>query len=247
MALKYKIAVSFGLLLTAIVVGFWLALKLQLQQSLSQQTETLGLILAKQTADSVTELVLANDVLGLNVVVNQLVQEPGITRAVITNVDGLVLASTSVDTLQGGASPTTYQAGITLQGSVAGYVLLTLDEALLRNPLGSPQLVFYGAIAIGLLLTLIIALVLSTQVSAPLQMLLHDIDHPEDDGEPRPLADGELGVLQQKVYDLLNRQGELEEELALAGLPDPAEDDTAPSPARRRLATLLAVRVNDSQ
>ncbi|MDR0779138.1 MAG: hypothetical protein LBF16_00365 [Pseudomonadales bacterium] len=245
MALKYRIAVAFSLLLTLIVVGFWLALKLQMQQSLKQQTETLGLILAKQTSDSVTELVLANDVLGLNVVVNQLVQEPGITRATITDVDGVVLASAARD----GAEPdvTTYQSSITLQGSVAGQMQLTLDENLLRTPLTSPQLAFYGAIVTGLVITLMLAFRLAGRVSRPLAELLHDIEHPDDDGEPRPLAEGEVGLIQQKVYELLNRQLELEDQLAAAGLPDPAEDDTAPTAARRRLATLLAVRVKDSQ
>jgi class 3 adenylate cyclase/uncharacterized membrane protein affecting hemolysin expression len=247
MALKYRITVAFGLLLTLVVVGFWLALKLQMQQSLKQQTETLGLILAKQTSDSVTELVLANDVLGLNVVVNQLVQEPGITRAAITNVDGVVLASAAREGAAPNSVATSYQSAITLQGSVAGQVQLTLDEDLLRTPLTSPQLAFYGAIISGLVATLVLAFWLAGQVSTPLNELLHDMDHPEEEGEPRLPAAGELGLVQHRVYELLNRQMELEEQLVQAGLPDPAEDDTAPSAARRRLATLLVVRVKDSQ
>jgi len=247
MALKYRIAVSFGLLLTLIVVGFWLALKLQMQQSLKQQTETLGLILAKQTADSVTELVLANDVLGLNVVVNQLVREPGITHATITDVDGVVLATAAREGSRRNPLATTYQAAITLQGAAAGQVQLSLDENLLRTPLTSPQLAFYGAIVVGLLATLALAFWLASRVSTPLAELLHDIENPEEDSEPRITGDGELGLVQQKVYELLNRQQELEEQLAAAGLPDPAEDDTAPTAARRRLATLLVVKVKDSQ
>ena len=248
MALKYKIAISFGLLLTLIVIGFWLTLKLQLQQSLNQQTDTLGHILAKQTADSVTELVLANDLLGLNVVVNQLAQEPGITRALITNVDGLVLASTAPQNLDQPTSATTYQAAISLQDSVAGHVLITLDERLLSNPLSSPRMVFYSAIIIGLLFTLALALALAGQVTRPVQALIRDIDNPDgEEDELRALEPGDLGVLQQKVYELLNRQLELEEQIEVAGLPDPAEEDSGPPPARRRLATLLAVRLADSQ
>jgi len=248
MALKYKIAISFGLLLTLIVIGFWLTLKLQLQQSLNQQTDTLGQVLAKQTADSVTELVLANDLLGLNVVVNQLAQEPGITRALITNVDGRPLAPTVPQTLDRSSTATTYQAAITLQDSVAGHVFITLDESLLSNPLSSPRLVFYSAIVIGLLFTLILALILASQVTRPVKALIRDIDNPDgEEDELRALEPYELGILQQKVYELLNRQLELEEQITVAGLPDPAEEDTGPPPARRRLATLLTVRLSDSQ
>ncbi|MDR2213584.1 MAG: hypothetical protein LBE21_08170 [Pseudomonadales bacterium] len=247
MALKYKITIAFGLLLTLIVAGFWLALKLQLQQSLKQQTETIGLILAKQMSGSVTELVLANDVLGLNVVVNQLVQEPGITRAAISDVDGIVLASAARDGMAPANTATTYQAAITLQGLVAGQVQLSLDENLLRTPLTQPQVAFYGAIIGGLVITLILAFWLAAGVSRPLRELLHDIDHPEEDETPRLPASGEVGQVQQRVYELLHRQVELEEQLSNAGLPDPADDEAVPSSARRRLATLLVVSVKDSQ
>ena len=67
MVIKHKITLSFSLLLILVLVAFWLSLKLQLQQTVAQQADAMGEILARQTADSVTELVLANDLLGLNV------------------------------------------------------------------------------------------------------------------------------------------------------------------------------------
>src|SRR5690606_18341905 len=100
MAIKHKITLSVSLLLILILVAFWLALKLQLQQTVAQQTDTLGNILARQTADSVTELVLANDVLGLNVVVNQLARENGVANITISDVDGRQLTSTRMQGLR---------------------------------------------------------------------------------------------------------------------------------------------------
>src|SRR6186713_499217 len=95
MAIKYKIALSFSLLLVLILAAFWLSLKLQLEQTLSRQTDTLGQILAKQTANSITELVLANDLLGLNVVLNQLAGEQGVASITIKDVDGKILVTTT--------------------------------------------------------------------------------------------------------------------------------------------------------
>jgi uncharacterized membrane protein affecting hemolysin expression len=122
MAIKSRIALSFSFLLVLILAAFWLSLKLQLEQTLSRQTDTLGGILAKQTAGSVTELVLANDLLGLNVVLNQLAGEPGIASITIKDVDGKVLvATTGAGTENAG---TAYIAPITLQDAVAGTVSL---------------------------------------------------------------------------------------------------------------------------
>src|SRR5690606_37338129 len=111
-----------------VLLAFWLSLKWQLQQTLAQQTDTLGNILARQTADSVTELVLANDVLGLNVVVNQLAREDGVANITISDVDGRELTSTALQGLLVEAGSKPYVAPVTLQGAVAGYVSLTLDE-----------------------------------------------------------------------------------------------------------------------
>ena len=137
MALKYRLALAFSLLFIVLFGVLWLTLKLLLDQTLSQQTRTLGDILAKQTAASVTELVLANDLLGLNVVLGELSREPGISSVTVTDVDGRTLATT----LESYAEPLgpRYDAPITLQEAVAGRVLVTLDEELLSNPLASPH------------------------------------------------------------------------------------------------------------
>ena len=124
MVIKHKITLSFSLLLILVLVAFWLSLKLQLQQTVAQQADAMGEILARQTADSVTELVLANDLLGLNVVVNQLAREAGVANVTITDVDGIVLTSTNIQGLLITDDSKPYVAPVTLQGAVAGYVTL---------------------------------------------------------------------------------------------------------------------------
>src|SRR5690606_14962940 len=115
-------------------------------------TDTLGNILARQTADSVTELVLANDVLGLNVVVNQLAREKGVANITISDVDGRQLTSTRMQGLREEDGGTPYVAPVTLQGAIAGYVSLSLDESFLANPVTRPGAVFFLIIGAGLVL-----------------------------------------------------------------------------------------------
>lgn len=245
MSIKIKLTIGFGLLITVILAVFWLALKIQLEQTLSQQTRTLGQILAKQTADSVTELVLANDLLGLNVVLGQLAREPGINSVTVTDVDGIVLASTAI------AAPTTattqsYQAPVTLQDAVAGQVTLLLDEALLSNPLARPHTIFYVIILVSLLLVLILSWWLANSITRPVHDLLELADNAADlsDAEiPFLAADDEFALLHNRLLEILYRQQMLENQIETTGLPDPEEMQGMNLRAERRMTSLLLVDV----
>jgi len=94
MSIKQKFAFSYSLMLIVLVSVFALMAHLVFTRSIETQASNFAQTLAKQTADSVTELVLANDLLGLNVVLGQLTQEPGFESATITDVDGRILATT---------------------------------------------------------------------------------------------------------------------------------------------------------
>lgn len=248
MAIKHKIALSFGLLLTLVLAAFWLSLKLQLEQTLSQQTDTLGRILARQTADSVTELVLANDLLGLNVVLSQLAQETGISSVAITDVDGVILASTASPAVIREAGANRYVAPITLQDAVAGSVVLLLDEELLSNPVARPDTLFYLIIVAGLALATATAYALSTQFTAPLQELLDttDPEDPDFGNEPVTPRNDEIGLLQQRFVDLLWRQRELEDQMDAIAMPQTDPEEDGDLKAERRMGTLLAVQVANS-
>lgn len=246
MAIKHKLALSFSLLLTLVLVAFWLSLKLQLQQTLEQQTDSVGRILARQTADSVTELVLANDLLGLNVVLNQLVRESGVAGLAITDVDGVIIASTSGLTLSGDDSNKRYVAPITLQDAVAGNVILYLEGPLASNPVTRPDRLFYIIIAAGLVLSTATAYALSAQFTGPLRELLALTDPDTTDQVDEPVAlsgNPELALLQQRFLDLLWRQRDLEEQADLLGLPDADPEDSTGLKAERRMCSLLAIQV----
>ena len=247
MAIKYKIALSFSLLLVLILAAFWLSLKLQLEQTLSRQTDTLGQILAKQTADSITELVLANDLLGLNVVLNQLAGEQGVASITIKDVDGKVLVTTSGAEGENEGIP--YVAPITLQDAVAGTVSLYLDESLQSNPVAQPRGLFYLILGAGIVLVIVTASALSSHLTQPLQELLEQTDI-GDTGEELPeivvTRQDEVGQVQQRFLELMTRQRELEDHIEVTGLPDPTLEEQSGSKPERRMATLLVVQVVNS-
>jgi class 3 adenylate cyclase/uncharacterized membrane protein affecting hemolysin expression len=241
MALRYRLALAFSLLFLFLFGVLWLTLKLLLDQTLSQQTRTLGDILAKQTADAVTELVLANDLLGLNVVLNQLSREPGISSVTVTDVDGRTLATT-LESYAATPVPR-YEAPIRLQEAVAGRVLVSLDEALLSNPLARPHTLFYGLVVLGLLLIIWLSWTLSRRYSDAIYGLVDLAEHASDEAElqPLPQPSRELSLLQQQLLGLLQRQQELTERVESTGLPDPDELRQLTLRAERRMGTLLLI------
>ena len=247
MAIKYKIALSFSLLLMLILAAFWLSLKLQLEQSLSRQTDTLGQILAKQTADSITELVLANDLLGLNVVINQLAGEQGVANITIKNVDGQILVATTGAQVDNAGTP--YIAPITLQDAVAGTVSLYLDASLRNNPVAQPHGLFYIIIVAGIILVAVTAWALASHFTQPLQDLLEQTDITDTDEDWPEIVvtrQDEIGQVQQRFLELMTRQRELEDHIEVTGLPDPALEEQTGAKPERRMATLLTVQVVNS-
>lgn len=243
MALRYKLALAFSLLFLFLFGGLWLALKLLLDQTLSQQTRTLGDILAKQMADSVTELVLANDLLGLNVVLGQLSREPGIDSVTVADVDGRTLATTIENNAEPLRGPV-YQAPITLQDAVAGRVLVTLDEQLLSNPLAQPHTLFYGLVVLSLLLIVWLSWTLARRNSDAVHALVDLIENPPQADEELVLPAApsrELARLQQQLLELLQHQQALTARIESTGLPDPEELKNLTLRAERRMGSLLLV------
>lgn len=244
MSIKYKIALSFSLLLTLVLAAFWLTLKLQLEQTLARQTDSIGQILAKQTADSITELVLASDLLGLNVVLNQLAGENGVASVTITDVDGIVMAATGDGENAEQAAP--YIAPISVQGAIAGNVSLYLDAGLQKNPVARPNLLFYLIIVVGMVLVTATSWALATHITQPLVELLDKTSDPDPADEPIVInitRQDEIGLVQQRFADLYYRQRELEQQIEVTRLPDPSQDEKSILKPERRMATLLLVQV----
>ncbi|MGM0632876.1 MAG: hypothetical protein ACQETO_06835 [Pseudomonadota bacterium] len=149
----------------------WLVAGQTTRQQLDQQTELLGDSLANQTALLATELVLANDLISLNVLLTELTRSPAIAQAAVFTVDDQVLAiagpsaSGTPDTGQGNS----HVAPIALQDSVAGYVRIYLDRAGMRATDPVTRWMIPGAMTLMLILsaTLVMALQRPPRPPAP--------------------------------------------------------------------------------
>ena len=128
---NFNVAVAMLVLLTMVV--FWLISYYNLQNLLRQQADSLGPKLAQQAAILVTDQVLTNDLISMNVLLNQLTRDSVIAEAAVLNIDGGTIAVSRANVAPPPSLiPLTpvfgeYSAPIALQDSVAGEVRLRLD------------------------------------------------------------------------------------------------------------------------
>lgn len=132
-----KFATAVCLLLLLAMCAFWLISNYNTQNVLRQQADNLGNTLAQQTASQLTELVLANDLISMNVYLGGLARNTTISEIAVVNIDNDIIAAARSEP----GTPATiiplpvalnrvqaeYRAPITVADSTAGYVRLTLD------------------------------------------------------------------------------------------------------------------------
>ncbi|MEX2367545.1 MAG: adenylate/guanylate cyclase domain-containing protein, partial [Pseudohongiellaceae bacterium] len=202
--LKYKLALVFSCLTVLILGAFWLTVKNQLSGTLQQQADSLGNILAAQTAESITELVLANDLLSLNVVLNQLTNHKDIDSVAVYNVNNQLVASAGSPGLRNSSLNTVYSAQITLQDSIAGTLRLTLNPDLILSGLNNYQPWFWGILALGVLLTITAALAMASHITSPLHVMAGWLAYPlESEAGYDGSRNDELALVQRSCAGLL--------------------------------------------
>ena len=205
-----KVGSSFTLAVCLLLVlgmcAFWLVSNYNTQNLLRQQADQLGFTVAEQTALQMTEFVLANDRISMNVVLGELIRWTSITELAVINIDDQVIAIATQTLAEPSAFiplPMTlsreraeYEVPISLQGSTTGSVRLVLDlsgieVAVINNLL----------MVVGIALVLIaIAVVLTTTyfsylVSFPISLLaqsLADIRNGEIEPCIEPTGDDEV-------------------------------------------------------
>lgn len=132
---KFSFAVCLLVILAMCI--FWLVTNYNNQNLLRQQADRLGQTLAQQTAIQLTELVLANDLISMNVVLNNLTRNSSIAEVRVLNVSNEVIAtSTGTPLAENPIIPlpfaltrmqAQYQSPINLADSIAGFVQVRLD------------------------------------------------------------------------------------------------------------------------
>ena len=209
--LGQKFALTAAALVILSMCVFWLVTNQTTENILRQQSDSLGTTLARQTAILVTELVLANDLVSMNVLLNQLTREPAIAQVAVLSIEDQVIAISGTSTASTDQDPfSNYVAPIALQNSLAGYVRVNLDQQYIEQGV-TRNFLFMIAALLFLMLTALAVVYAMIQhfVSFPLSQLMASIQsvrhaHPE----PSPFGerDDEVGetirAYNRLIYEL---------------------------------------------
>ena len=186
--------VTLALLIHAWVMG------IQYKNAMQQQADALGQSLIMQTAASATDLLAANDILSLNVLLSNLVKNPLVAHAAIYSVDNRVMAESGSRPQRNllGNEEGLYSTPISFQEVIAGHLRISLDLQKLRQPM-TISLQTMGLISlIVLVISLALSMRLGRQLSTPLLQLRVWLRDP-DDPAPGAARQDEIGDLARQL------------------------------------------------
>ena len=161
-----KFTITVCLLLVLTMCTFWLISNYNTQNILRQQADSLGQSLAQQTASQLTELMLANDLISMNVILADLTQNSTVKEIYVINIDNELIASASSNDSQPALIfplpidirnlQVEYSAPVSIADSIVGFVRINLDLDYIEAGIINGFILIIGATL--LLLTVSIAI-----------------------------------------------------------------------------------------
>lgn len=181
---KLPVAYKLGLLISGLTVlilsTLWFIVSIHLTRVLEHQLNLLGTTIATQTAGSAAELVLAEDLLSLSVILNQAVQADEIVFARIRDTKNKVLAESS-----GGRFPLEdklpdqlmmYTAPIRFQDVTAGYADIILDKTGINKAIHQSNHWMTIATLLLLAIGVLLAMFMGKNLTQPILKLIQATD-----------------------------------------------------------------------
>ncbi|WP_263081634.1 AhpA/YtjB family protein [Endozoicomonas sp. Mp262] len=146
LSLKLQLMLVYGFLMSVLTVLSCLLISTEIDNSSSHQADTIGSLLSEQTASAAANMLITGDRLSLNVLLNQLTQNPYIAEASIYSIDNHRIAraegQSPASFTNSDTSGPVYSAPINYQDVIAGYVRLKLDyKVLTQKPKESLQVI----------------------------------------------------------------------------------------------------------
>jgi adenylate cyclase len=177
----HKVGIVLISLVILTTVTFSLIVQHRLTQALLEQLELVGGALAEQTANSAAELILAEDLLSLNVIVTKVAKSPYIIGAGILNAEQTPLAqagsidATRMTTLKAEHHPSdfaVFTAPIRFKDVNIGVAIIVLDKRIVTTTLkNSIHWISAGTFAL-ILVGIGVALLLARHITNPLNQLI---------------------------------------------------------------------------
>ncbi len=179
--LVHKVSAALILLIGLTLTILWVIVTSQLSQLLHQQTDTFGRAIVNQTANSAAELLLADDLLSLNVLVTKVTEASNVVSATITDIENKVLAQSGsaysfelniIDQLPvHDPRLGVYIAPVTFQDVRAGYAYITIDKQAIESAIEKGLSWMTMATLILLMLAVLIAILLARSITDPIKRL----------------------------------------------------------------------------
>lgn len=195
MPIAIKLAMSIGLLIITGMSFLGVTILQHQKNVLSQQVDNMGNTLAKQLASSASDLVMADDVLGLQTLVNSL-PDNNVLGVLVVSENGVTLASSGIqpETLlievqrknsllrqvhefewhsqADGNVLSSYISPIEFNNLVAGHVVLTFSRSAMQQSLRESRLMIIQIMALTTLLAILVAFIMSRHLSRPIHHLV---------------------------------------------------------------------------
>ncbi|OED43292.1 hypothetical protein ACH42_10500 [Endozoicomonas sp. (ex Bugula neritina AB1)] len=170
-SVRTQLMLIFGILMISLTLSMCFVVRSEIDAASAHQADSIGQLVSEQTSSAATDMLVTGDRLSLNVLLNQLVQNPYVTEASIFSIDNRRISRATSQNSDNTPANKVYSAPIHYQDVIAGYVRITLNENLLTK---KPQDALTIITAIGFLLLLIGLLLInfySSNIARQLKLL----------------------------------------------------------------------------
>ena len=147
-----QLMVLFTVLMTTVTVSTCLVISNEINASSQHQGDSIGQVLSAQTASAATDMLVTGDRLSISVLLNQLVHNPYVAEAGIYSIDNQLIAQATSKTARADVTFPVYSSPIHYQDVIAGYVRISLNQALLSQ---KPKEALSVIVALGLIVLLV--------------------------------------------------------------------------------------------
>lgn len=212
--LAHKVSLAFAGLISLTLMTLWLIVNTHLTQLLDQQTDSFGRSISDQMANSAAELVLAEDLLSLNVLVAKIVESGHVVAAIITDMNNqeLTRSGDSLLALKADLKSSEvvsrlpfhnpdlgiYISPIVFQDVRAGYVFIAIDKRAIRKGIEDSLKWMTLATIVLLVLGILLAVLIARGITDPIKRLTvasHAIRKGHLDQEIKQTRYDEIGTL----------------------------------------------------